>query len=44
MKLEITLNDGTKIYPSFDPTSKVEIIKYYVEMWQDNKISKFAIL
>lgn len=41
MNMEITLNDGTKIFPSYDPSHKFEILKYYVELWQTKKIVNF---
>jgi hypothetical protein len=41
MNLEITLNDGSKIFPSFDPMNKFEILKFYVELWQTKQIRNF---
>ena len=41
MNLEIILNDGTKIFPSFAPDNRFEILRYYVELWQNKKIISF---
>lgn len=41
MNMEITLNDGTKLFPSFEPAHKFEVLKYYVELWRAKKIISF---
>ena len=43
MNLEITLNDGSKLYPSFDP-SHLELLKVsYSNMFKFRQIAGYVI-
>jgi hypothetical protein len=44
MNLEITLNNGSKFYPSFEPSQKNEVMKFYLEEFFSGRISDFRIL
>lgn len=41
MNMEIILNDGTKLFPSYDPSHKFEILKFYVELYRTKQIISF---
>ena len=41
MNVEVTLNDNTKIYPSYAPEHKAEVIGFYTKEYWANKIQGF---
>jgi hypothetical protein len=43
MNLEITLNDGSKLYPSFDPEHKETILTFYRNQWLSKQIQAYII-
>ena len=43
MNVEVTLNDGSKLFPSFDPEHKQEVLDFYRELAFSGKIRGFTI-
>ena len=41
MNVEVTLNDNSKIYPSYDPEHKSEVIGFYTKQYWAMKIQGF---
>ena len=44
MNLEIILNDMTKIYPSYDPQHKAQVIEFYKARFEEGSIAGWAII
>ena len=43
MNVEVTLNDGSKLFPSFDPEHKQAVLDFYRGLVFDGKIRGYII-
>jgi hypothetical protein len=43
MNVEVTLNDNSKIYPSYDPQHKAEVIGFYTKAYWNLMIQGYRI-
>lgn len=44
MNLEITLTDGSKLYPSYDPAHRKGVIEFYADKFDKGLITAWKII
>ena len=44
MNMEIILKDGSKLYPSYAPDNRFEILKYYAQLFERGQLISWKVI